>query len=185
MKQRKQEDLTLERDYGKKKNLIDLKIDRDYRRMMNSIPFLLIILILISFYYSLTNFHKAYETRDWKVANGTIIKSYLREEIKRRDREYYKTYKADIVYSYVVNGQKLKNDEISYLFHKEYSKYKLSLVIDKYPKGSMVKVYYNPENIKESLLDKSLKIGHYLMFIFGLLATFVFFKFKIYMYLIL
>lgn len=154
-----------------------------YWRTSLVVVFFSVAIIYFSLHYSFDRIYKAYETKDWKVTNGTIIKSYLNEEIKYKDRKHYRSYSAEIIYSYVVADHKIKNDDISHLFHMESSRTKLSRVIDKYPKGSSVDVYYNPENIEESILERDLKLGDFVILIFGLFATFSFVKFRIYMYL--
>lgn len=92
---------------------------------------------------------KAMQSRGWTQTTGRVETS---EIVMRSDSEGGTSPYPNVVYTYQVNGQPLRNDRIqpggdvggmvAYKIQK------------RFPAGMQVTVYYNPQNPTESLLDR-------------------------------
>ena len=104
----------------------------------------------------------------WPCVEGEIIKSEL---IVARFT-YPKTgvvYSPEIQYSYTVNDKQYTSDVIMFggvtpdKYSKMYKRY-----IEQYPKGGIVKVYYNPTKPQDAALDPFEGWGYKKYFLLGL-----------------
>jgi len=109
------------------------------------------------------NKKKASESLSWPVTTGTVIESKVRvgENVFSSDDaldESQPVYSADISYAYQVNGVEYTSDRISFAGKSSYSKAEKAEVISaKYPEGSRVSVFYNPEKHQEAVLEQTAK----------------------------
>ncbi|MBN1581564.1 MAG: DUF3592 domain-containing protein [Anaerolineae bacterium] len=90
-------------------------------------------------------------SQDWPSVTGEVIKS--RVEVMGGERT---TVRPRIVYKYTVDGQQYQGDQIRagdkfWSVRRSQDAYKL---IDHYPVGATVVVYYNPVDPAESALER-------------------------------
>lgn len=101
----------------------------------------------VSFFGSL-EIYSMYESESWVSREAIITKSYL--------STYYsnsrKSTKAKICVKYIGDNNEIC-PQISRGFNSNISKKKASENINKYPKGKIIKVYYDPNNPKITLLE--------------------------------
>lgn len=127
--------------------------------------------------------YQAYKSSSWPSVQGQIISS----EITRHSSTYTDTatnriknetvYDAQINYSYVVNGITYSNDDVRMGGTvRTNMKVWTKRLLDKYPRGKAVNVYYNPEDPFQSVLEKGFQLSTFAFLAMGL----SFFIFAIY-----
>jgi hypothetical protein len=116
---------------------------------------------------------KASASKNWSRVEGTVIKSRV-EEKKRTSSSgggssgprghgssssstsVYYTYRPVVSYSYVVDGKNYDNDRINFRQDDEYKhrrgKRHAQKIVSRYPEGSKITVYYDPEDPQEAVL---------------------------------
>jgi hypothetical protein len=87
--------------------------------------------------------------QSWPSTSGTVIKS--RAEVSGGD---HTSVSPHVVYQYEVGGVSYQNNQLKAGWGSAYSAYGSAYqVIDQYPEGAAVTVYYNPMNPAESALE--------------------------------
>ena len=92
----------------------------------------------------------AAKAKDWQPVPGTVLMSTL--EARRGSRGHYVNYPV-VHYQYRVGGTTYQNRKISP--GMEWGGSGAGKVVARYPTGSQVTVYYNPENPAEALLERN------------------------------
>jgi len=118
----------------------------------------------LSFNYAASRIEVAENSINWPSVEGKILSSEVSSRKgsgTKRSRGSGKTYSPDVVYSYTVEGKSYQNSDIdagdigpggwSTSNHS-----RVQEIVDKYPEGSKLSVYYNPSSPKVSLLDTSM-----------------------------
>lgn len=91
----------------------------------------------------------ASKAKNWQSTTGTIIMSML--EARRGSKGHYVNYPV-VVYNYRVGGASYESRKVSP--GMEWGGTGAGKVVERYPTGSQVTVYYNPENPAEALLER-------------------------------
>jgi hypothetical protein len=115
---------------------------------------------------------KSQNSRSWPEAEGVITKSSTRIQRSSSDSGAPTTI-ADVWYSYVVDGIEHHNDTISLAQYGSGSARHAVQEARRYPVGSRVMVYYDPENPHDSVLEH--KTPWIFIGIFGGLGTILIF----------
>lgn len=117
------------------------------------------ILFLLSFfsilYYLFVIAPLVLSSKKWPHVTGKIIKSRLesRGTTDPNDGVYTIEYCAELEYSYQIKGKHFFSRKIN-LFKNGYSIRKKSTgILDKYPRGTSVKVFYNPKKPSIAVLE--------------------------------
>lgn len=97
-------------------------------------------------------FLKSQKTRNWPKVEGVITKSSTRIQ-REPGTSGAPTTIADVWYTFVIDGIKYQNDTISLAQYGSSSASHAVKEAHKYPVGSRVMVYYNPENYYDSVLE--------------------------------
>ena len=135
-----------------------------------------ILFILIG----INTIYQTYKSSSWPSVQGQIISS----EIKSHSSTYTDTttnrtknetvYDAQINYRYVVNGITYNNGDVRIGGTvRTNMKMWTTKLLDKYPRGKVVNVYYNPENPFQSVLEKGFQLSTFAFLAVGL-AIFIF-----------
>jgi hypothetical protein len=102
---------------------------------------------------------KSVDSENWPSVQGAVLSS---EIITRTEREpdshfddYY--YTPKVSYNYTVNGNGHTSDRIAFIVSEEVVKNEVQKIIDNYPVGKTVTVYYNPDNPSEAVLEPGIK----------------------------
>ncbi|MCI5141791.1 MAG: DUF3592 domain-containing protein [Candidatus Electrothrix sp. ATG1] len=98
----------------------------------------------------------ANSSKGWPTVSGTVIRSkvLVSEQTTSRSNQTSQTddyFSPDVAYSYVVDGNTLKNDNIRYGLAT--NKSAAEKIVQQYPKGGEVEIYYNPSDPVESVLQ--------------------------------
>jgi len=127
--------------------------------------FVLIVLLLIAvalFVSACYFYRKSKDTGNWEVVKGTVCDSKLDEYVSDSGT----SYKAIVRYSYIVNGKEYMSGRIFFgdIIREGFS-FKSKGLLNIYPGGTTVEVYYNPLKPAESVLRKGVHPNVMLMFI--------------------
>jgi len=110
--------------------------------------------------FATNNAVNAYKTKSWPTTVGTVFSS----EVVRSSR-----YVPKVVYTYDVDTNAYSSERIRLKDMAQYKKRDdAELVANKYPVNAKVKVYYNPNNVSEAILEPGIKGEHIFMFLIGL-----------------
>ncbi len=117
---------------------------------------------------------KASETYGWPATQGTILTSGVKTS------EYWDsdtnlttyTYSPAVTYTYTVMGQRYEGRHIwAQGAPGSNSRRKAERIAARYPEGSQVTVYYNPENPADAVLEQGNASGTWVLLVVGI--TFV------------
>lgn len=102
------------------------------------------------------HYGKLQQSKNWLSTNGKIISSDLDAQISTDDDGYQTTtYLAKVFFTYEVNGNSYESDRVNFDYGMRTSNVrKPQSVVEQYPTGSDVTVYYDPENPQQSVLEK-------------------------------
>ena len=114
--------------------------------------------------------YKARQALSWPDTEGLIIQSKMISD-QRGD------WDESVVYEYHVEQKKYENRDVSFFTWTSYSPLK---TLKKYKKGSSVRVYYNPNNPADSVLELSqnliyparVKVALIVFLLFGVYAIY-------------
>lgn len=127
------------------------------------------LLGLIAMLFGLQGIYKAHASKSWPSTTGQVTVSKLEKRYKdghmqeqerqfsserrRREIDRNTTFMAKIHYSYSVNSQDYEGQRVSFGGVSTNNPKDAQRVLKRYPRGKEVKVYYHPQNPKDSLLE--------------------------------
>ena len=122
--------------------------------------FFLIITLVLSgglIFYSIRSKKKAGMSQSWPASDGKVIVSEIRESASTDDDGYTSySYFPHVEFSYAVAGQKYSSNRISFGGVQGSSKQtKAQQTVNKYPIGTPVTVYYDPQKPSEGVIERS------------------------------
>jgi len=106
------------------------------------VPFLVLIIILM-----LRELYNLAKCQKWPSVEGELLDSGVIDGDS--DRPFY----ASIKYEYEINSKKYKSRRIAFLKWWGTEKYARK-IIEKYRSNKPIKIYYNPSNPKQSVLER-------------------------------
>lgn len=106
---------------------------------------------LLLIYLGWRNRQRAALSLQWPTAEGQITSSSIRVW---KDRESGDQYEPKVEYGYAVNGEIFSGNRIAFGSSSTRSRVAAQQVLDSYPVGEMVPVYYDPARPKESVLTQ-------------------------------
>ena len=126
--------------------------------------------LLLSLYH-LWLIVRAKSTENWDKTDGLITNSELFEFTSIGDAD--STHKPKIEYSYTLNGNEYKSKRIYFGSNimTSYNKRHCQKLIEKYPIGTKVIVYFDRLNEKQSVLETGIKYQIIIGLILGLIIT--------------
>ena len=117
--------------------------------MIEVVQIILLVLALFSIVYMLRLFWLCLESkRKWLSTDGLVIEVGLEMWPSSTKEE------ATVGYEYMVDGEKYKSYKWSFFNIHSRSRYART-IINRYPKGSKVKVYYDPARPSRAIIDHS------------------------------
>lgn len=138
---------------------------------MNSIGVLLsLVFIAIGLgllYYARSVSAKAQESLSWPQVEGVISHSAVLTQLgQTASSNNAVTYKADVTYRYKVQGRDYSSERVS-LADFSSSGGRAQGIVDRYPDGATVAVYYNPASPSEAVLERGNTTGIGVLYIIG------------------
>jgi len=101
----------------------------------------------------------------WPKVDGKVLFSEVVEEVDWDDGKRTKMYSPYVKYEYIVDGVSYKAENIGLIESSCSIKYFTEDKIRKFRSGKTVPVYYNPNSVGESYLEKDVGVLTYLLFI--------------------
>ena len=120
------------------------------------LPFLIFLIALPVGPFGLFELRRSLKAKRWPVTTGTVLTSKVVPRMRnpKTGRRYKTTlYVPVVVYSYEVDGEELKNDIVHFGAFNTNIPSVAESTASRYLEGDEVKVFYNPKNPKDSLLD--------------------------------
>jgi hypothetical protein len=111
----------------------------------------------------------SFQSRSWNTATGTVTKSKLERRHRSRGRS---SWHPVVEYRYRVKGKTHESTRTHFGDLSSFSSlfsWDGNGVIERYPKGKSVKVYYNPNNPTQAVLEQDLGLSTYVIIGVGLL----------------
>lgn len=141
---------------------------------------ILVIAGTLAFYFfSLPDLKMAQESADWPETTGTITRSETVRVEHGTGSDRKISYRADINYSYQVDGKSFSSTKIGVTSGTSYTFRMAGRICAKYPNGMEVNVFYRPEDPAFAVLKQGVQpseilvAGSLLLFVLlGLLILF-------------
>jgi len=134
-------------------------------KLAGSIVFTGIGIVIALFGY--TTYKTGVESTDWPTVDGVIIRSEIEQQTVTTEKDGKKKTEVKsypkIAYQYQVGGQEYKGTKISFLS----SSGNANQIVSQYPKGKTVRVYYNPDKLKQAVLVPGNSDLNFVPFIFA------------------
>lgn len=105
---------------------------------------------------------KAVLAQSYPETRGEVVHS----ELERHSGEDGYTYGADIHFTYEVEGQRFTNEEYAYGAWNNSDSSGARKMLRKYPVGKTVRVYYNPSDPSDAVLERGVQGMHAFMLMF-------------------
>jgi hypothetical protein len=101
---------------------------------------------------------RAEAAQAWPAANGTIVKTWVEENIEREDDgTIERDYTPEVQYEYIANDRIYRSQQRSFGFQPVFrSSQSAEQVLENYPVGKQVTVFYNPEAPAEAVLNREI-----------------------------
>lgn len=113
---------------------------------------------------------RAYESRTWPDTQGTVTSSYIGKRSHRDSNNSTSiVYTPKIRYQYQVEGKHYTCNRIGFGGESGGKRSKAKKVVDKYPSGKKVTVYYNPQDPKIAVLKAGFSLGALFAFLAGII----------------
>jgi len=111
---------------------------------------------------------RASASTDWPTAQGQIMASSVdRRRSSSSNGGSSTTYQAEILYQYSVADTAFNSNRVAYGDYGSSSPSHARRIVNRYPVGKTVIVYYMPDNPEESLLEPGLQMQSWFLPGFG------------------
>jgi len=109
--------------------------------------------MLIKLFHNLT---QAKQSEHWLTTTGKIISSELDSQTNTDEEGYSTTtYIARVLFAYEVSGVPYQGDCINFNYGMRTSNLRIQQsIVEQYPEGSAVTVYYDPEKTDQAVLER-------------------------------
>ncbi len=111
------------------------------------------------------SWHKSRESATWPTVEGRVVET----QVHRCDDSEGPFFCPQVRYAYLVMGRTYTGEQISFSMPPEFTSHEgAKAFLDRYPVGSKVTVFYNPNDPAEAVLSRDAS-GMVLYFILGLI----------------
>ncbi|MCD4779321.1 MAG: DUF3592 domain-containing protein [Candidatus Omnitrophica bacterium] len=114
-------------------------------------------------------YQNAKKSMEWPTVNGAVTSSEIERNHSSGSGSSSTTYGADIAYDYQIKGETYSANKVSF---GEYSSSDIGharKIVNKYPVGKVVNVYYNPDDLYIAVLEPGIFWSSYIVFVLGLI----------------
>jgi hypothetical protein len=143
------------------------RLPRWARLFLGIVGMLLLIGSPVVLFATYRNYSSANASEKWPSVDGVITQSSLETMGFGRKQ----TFKAKIEYQYQVNGRGYRASRVKFVDTTGSSESAAQSVASKYPVNSAQKVYYNPDDPSNSVLEPGASAGSVVMLAMGPLAV--------------
>ncbi len=110
---------------------------------------------------------RAKASMDWPSAPGRVLEASVVSHRSRRNAGSRTIYHAEILYAFTVDGTPFSGNRVAYGDYGSSNPSHARQVVTRYPKGTIVTVYYMPGNPNECLLEPGIRGQSFLLPGFG------------------
>lgn len=127
--------------------------------------------------YSLKPMRDARKAKTWPMIEATVVRSDVREVVGRTKKsgtnrsESVTRYQADVVYEYTVSGVKHTASRIDYTYHAYPAPDDLAPVLARFPEGATIRVYYNPDEPSDAVIEPKAETLYLFTYLGGFIAA--------------
>jgi len=114
-------------------------------------PIFAVIGILLTIFWGIPTARNAMESKNWPSAGGRITISGVSENYDSDNNSV--TYNAKVAYNYTVNGLSYTGSTVAFGDYSSSDPSHAGSIVSRYPVGKSIKVYYDPDNPKTSVLE--------------------------------
>lgn len=145
------------------------KIKRPFKAAL----FVLLLLVVSGWtsFYGINKITTAWSIKNWPTAEGEIIFSEVETKLMSDSSEDVKElFRIKIDFKYTVDNKVYHCDEVKHGSSSFYDSNKNGKmrIVETYPAGKIVTVFYNPESPSNSVLETGIPFNNFLIFIIGL-----------------
>ncbi|KKL50012.1 hypothetical protein LCGC14_2309750 [marine sediment metagenome] len=133
------------------------------------LPLLFVVVGAGAGFFGIRGLIRARASADWPTAEGKVVASSVERHRNTGSRGSSTTYHAEILYEFSVEGTTFNGDRVAYGDYGSGNSSHARRIVNRYPKGKSVTVYYMPDNPEECLLESGLKAQSWFLPGFGLL----------------
>ncbi len=109
---------------------------------------------------------RAQKSRSWPTASGTVLDLDMEAHQSRdEDGDIRTTYGATIQYKYLVDGQEFQGNRRTFSNVRTSSARNTEKILERYPLGSSVDVFYNPDDPSSGVLEPGVGASTYLLLV--------------------
>lgn len=112
---------------------------------------------------------KGVKARKWPTVRGTVDESRVSMHTSYDEGRRSTTYGADILYHYEVDGSPYSGTRLSFSDYRSSNRRRAEQIVGRYSPGSVVQVYYSPDDPSESLLEPGVKPMFFLFLLLPLI----------------
>lgn len=113
---------------------------------------------------------KAKASMSWPTAKGKVLHSGVERKVSTstsntgsgRRRRTTTTYEADVRYEYRVDANRYSGNKVSFGEYSSSNRGHAERIVDRYPKGKSVEVFYNPDKPDTAVLEPGVSGGVYI-----------------------
>lgn len=117
-----------------------------------------------------TILQNARSSASWPSVQGQITSSLVDYST---DAEGGDSYSPQVAYAYAVNGRSYEGQTIKFGENSYSSKRKAQAILDRYPNGQRIAVFYDPTQPDKAVLEPGVSGGSYIVLGIGLLFVFI------------
>ena len=114
-----------------------------------------------TYYLGILKVKSLYEAERWPNVQGRVLSSRIIES----SGDDSTTYRGYVAYSYTVDGREFKNDQVAFMSVSSSCYSCARKIVRDHPQGGSVRVFFNPENPAESVLDRNWRWSYLLGFL--------------------
>ncbi len=115
-------------------------------------------------WWGINTVRNASVSKNWPAVPGTITVS----QVAISTDDDGTTYSADVQFKYVVNDRWYTADTVNFGEYGSGNRSRAEKIVARYPPGSQVTVYYNPDNPGTAVLEPGVTWGSYFGFLMSL-----------------
>lgn len=113
-------------------------------------------------FYGVRLWQNARVSTNWPTVQGQVVSSSVRVDTDDEGTSYF----ADVLFTYVVNDHRYESDRVTFGQFGNGNRSRAQGIVDRYPVGGVVPVYYQPEKPETAVLEPGVTAGPY--FILGM-----------------
>jgi len=120
-------------------------------------PLIFVVVGASVVFFGIRGLTRARASIEWPSTQGTIVESSVERHRSSGSNGSSTTYHAEILYEFVVDGTTYNGDRVAYGDYGSSSPSHARHIVNRYPEGKSIAVYYMPGNPEECLLEPGMK----------------------------